>query len=55
MNSLLVRVTDSGWEELCKPTDRLQRGKNWQSLAVQNAISPSHCLSYVGNKTMHGY
>lgn len=44
MNSLLAKVTDSGWREPGEPTCRLQRGKDWQGIA----ISPSCCLSYVG-------
>lgn len=44
MNSLLVKVTDSGWREPGEPTCRLQRGKDWQRIA----ISSRRCLSYVG-------
>lgn len=57
MNSLLVKVTDSGWQEVCKPTDRQQRGKNWQSVTVQNAISPCRSSSYAAysDKEICGY
>lgn len=44
MNSMLVKVTDRGWQKLCKPTDRQQKGcQNWQSIAVQNALSATPC------------
>lgn len=58
MNSMLVKVTDRGWQKLCKPTDRQQKGcQNWQSGAVQNAVSSTHSLSYLGysDKNICGY